>query len=69
MASTFHWTLPVIYKVKIREMYFLIEEHNRFIEKQNKELQKVQGKYGKTSISSLSQLSGLPGVKKQPKRR
>ena len=70
MANTFHWTLPNIYKVTIREMNKLIEKHNEFIERQNKETQKGRsGRSGKTSIGSLGQLKNLPGIKTIKRKR
>ena len=62
MANTFHWTIPEISRVTIREMHKLTEEHNKFVDRQNKEMNKA-GKGGrKTSIGSLGQLPGLPGI-------
>ena len=70
MAHTFHWTLSDIYKVRISEMNKLILEHNDFVDKQNKEMQKAsKGKSGKTQIASLGQMHNLPGVKKVKKSR
>lgn len=70
MAHTFHWTLKSIYSVSISDMTKLIEENDKFIERQNKEMDNAgKKKPGKTSIGSLSQMKGLPGVKAVKRER
>ena len=70
MANTFHWTLKTIYDVSISEMTKLVSEHNDFIERQNKEMEKAgKKKPGRTSIGSLSEMKGLPGVKAIKRKR
>jgi len=47
----------------MRVALWLIDEHDKFIDRQNQEMKKISSKAGgKQSVSNLAQLKHIPGV-------
>ena len=74
MASTFGWTLETIYEVTIPELNYVLSGSQKYVTKQNKEMEKAsrgRGGSGKVSVDNLASLSQLPCVKtiKKPRKK